>query len=465
MINHFRLHVMIKILSIDDNEDNLLVLNALISDAFPDSKLFNAKSGKEGIMMARAEDPDVILLDLIMPEMNGFETCEALKEDELLKYIPVIILTAARVSSEERIKALLLGAEAFLSKPFDRAELIAQISAMLRLRHSELNVRNENIRLEQLVFERTKDLQKKLDDQKNIEFKLQKSYKQLEISKLATFNLLEDIKVEIEQRKRVEEEILKMNEELELRVKERTNELASAYEELESFAYSVSHDLRAPLRAIDGFSKYVLEDYGDDLNPEGKRFLGMIRTNTQKMDKLITDILALSRVSRGGYKVSKIDMKSMAFSMLNEAASPEILEKITYTAGKLPDAYADPTFLKQVWINLLSNAIKFSSKKRNPKITIRGFIENGYTVYSVTDNGVGFNPEYSHKLYGVFQRLHKTTDFEGTGVGLAIVKRIITRHGGKVWAEGKTGKGATFYFSLPIKKMDITSIPDSDSLT
>ncbi len=142
-------------------------------------------------------------------------------------------------------------------------------------------------------------------------------------------------------------------------------------------------------------------------------------------------------------------MTKMAMSMLNEAASPEIQEKLEFTIDPLPVCFADPIFIKQVWINLISNAIKFSSLKMKPEIKISGYRENKYNVYYISDNGVGFNPEYSHKLFGVFQRLHKANEFEGTGVGLAIVQRIIHRHGGKVWAESKEGRGATFYFSLP----------------
>ena len=256
---------------------------------------------------------------------------------------------------------------------------------------------------------------------------------------------------DITDRRKAEEQVQKLNAELEQRVIERTTQLEDTNKELQAFAYSVSHDLRAPLRAIDGFSKFVLEGYGQKLDSEGKRLLGMIRANTQKMDHLITDILALSRVSRSVHKVSRIDMTMMAQSMLNEVASGEILKKIDININTLPEVQGDPIYIKQVWINLISNAIKFSSNKRKPKIEICGYTENDFNVYFVRDNGVGFDPDYSDKLFGVFQRLHKSDEFEGTGVGLAIVQRIIHRHGGKVWAEGKVGKGATFYFSLPGK--------------
>ena len=257
--------------------------------------------------------------------------------------------------------------------------------------------------------------------------------------------------VDITEKKGSEEKINQLNSELEKRVKERTSQLEEANKELQAFAYSVSHDLKAPLRAINGFSQFIVEDYGSKLDEDGRRLLGLIRSNTQKMDQLITDILSLSRVTRGEHRVSKVDMTKMAISMLNEVVSPETQEKIRVKIGILPEIYADSTFIKLVWINLISNAVKFSSKEKISEINIGGYSENEFNIYYIKDNGVGFDPEYSSKLFGVFQRLHKTTEFEGTGVGLAIVQRIVHRHGGKVWAEGKVGKGATFYFSLPVK--------------
>ena len=290
--------------------------------------------------------------------------------------------------------------------------------------------------------------------------------------------------IDITDRKRAEEEILLINNNLEKIVVERTKELEEQIQkldksqkamlymvedlnditselsterqrliainkELESFSYSVSHDLRAPLRAVDGFSRILLEDYQKILDNEGMRLLNIVRENVQKMDKLITDLLALSRVSRAEMNLSKIDMTGMAKSIYHEVIGNEKPKNISFTVEPLPEIIADTTLIRQVWQNLIGNAIKYSMPKGKIVIEITGKTETGTNTYYIKDNGVGFNPEYKHKIFDTFQRLHKSDEFEGTGIGLSIVQRIIDRHGGNVWADGKEGEGATFWFSLP----------------
>ncbi len=255
-------------------------------------------------------------------------------------------------------------------------------------------------------------------------------------------------KAENDIRKLNEEDIRKLNEELEKKVLERTAQLESANKELESFSYSVSHDLRAPLRAVNGFAILLGERYDGLFDNEGKRLLNIIKENANKMGLLIDDLLAFSRLGRKEIHKSVIDMTALAENALNEF-NTSLQHKAEVKINKLHRVLADTTLMHQVWLNLLSNAIKYSSNKKMPVITISSEERDGELIYSIADNGVGFNMRYAHKLFGVFQRLHDAEDFEGTGVGLALVHRIITKQGGKIWAKARVGKGATFHFSLP----------------
>lgn len=244
-------------------------------------------------------------------------------------------------------------------------------------------------------------------------------------------------------------EKVKILNEMNEKLKKRTEKLEDANKELEAFAYSVSHDLRVPLRAIDGFSRIVLEDYEDKLDEEGKRLLNIIRENTFKMGHLIDDILSLSRAGRQEMNFTKINMEGLTKKVFEEQKMSSNDENIYLDIEAIPPCYGDRALMQQVLSNLIANSFKFTEPKDKRIIKVGARKDKDETVYYVKDNGVGFDMKYKHKLFGLFQRLHGTNEFEGTGVGLSIVQRVIRRHGGTVWGEGELNKGATFYFAIP----------------
>lgn len=257
------------------------------------------------------------------------------------------------------------------------------------------------------------------------------------------------ISVDITDVKKAENEIRELNRKLERKVIAGTEQLIAANKELEAFSYSVSHDLRAPLRAIDGYTRIIEEDYGKLLDEEGKRLLETVQSNAKRMGVLIDDLLAFSRLGKKDLLKTSVNMTANASAALTEI-NKNVDHRAAVIIEDLIPVQADYALISQVFINLISNAIKYSRKKDKPVVRIHSERVKNDIVYSISDNGAGFDMQYANKLFGVFQRLHSTEEFEGTGVGLAIVHRILTKHGGRVWAEGKIGEGATFYFSLPV---------------
>jgi len=236
---------------------------------------------------------------------------------------------------------------------------------------------------------------------------------------------------------------------LQKRVAELTKQLEAAVRDLESFSYSVSHDLRAPLRAIDNFSSILHKEYADKLDPEGRRLIAVVRKNAGRMGMLIKDILAFAHAGDRELILADIDLEALSRDVLQELTPSFAGRRVSVQMHDLPHIRADTAAIRKVLFNLLANAIKFTRPRELAQIEIRATVTGNESICSVADNGVGFEPEYGHRLFGIFQRLHDAEEFEGSGVGLGIVKRIIDKHGGRVWAEGSPGVGATFYFSLP----------------
>ena len=380
-----------KILAVDDSETYLQSLaDALRADGY---EVVLARSGEEALELLAVQPVDCILLDLMMPGIGGRETCRRIKNAPAMRDIPIIMLTALE-DREAMIQGLSAGADDYIAKSSDFELVRARVLAQIRRKQFE-------------------------DEKRRIREQLLRA--ELEAAEARAAQVVAETRAAL------------------------VGELEAKNEELESFSYSVAHDLRAPLRSIDGFGLALLEDYGDKLDDDGKQYLNYVRESAQQMAQLIDDMLALSQVTRGEFERAEVDVSAIArgIGAQLQRASPD--RRVEFTVAEGLTAEGDARLVAIAFENLLGNAWKFTGKSDPARIEV-GVTADG--ALFVRDNGAGFDMAYKEKLFGVFQRLHSRKEFEGTGIGLATVQRIIRRHGGQIWAEGAVGEGATFFFTL-----------------
>jgi two-component system, NtrC family, sensor kinase len=404
------------VLAVDDSETYLQQLaGALRSEGF---EVILARSGEEALDLLAVQQVDCVLLDLQMPGIGGRETCMRVKSVPTMRDIPIIMLTAVE-DREAMIAGLGAGADDYMTKSSDLDLVRARVLAQIRRKQFEDEHRAVRERL------------------LRAEYEANEARSALEIAKVKAV----------------------LMDELELK----NAELEVKNDELESFSYSVAHDLRAPLRSIDGFSLALLEDCGDKLDEAGRGYLNYVRQSTQHMARLIDDLLALSRVTRSALERVKTDLGAIARGVVARltTAFPDRKIDVLLADGIVADC--DYRLLTIVLENLIGNAWKFTGKLDRARIEI-GTIGTTPRTFFVRDNGAGFDMTYASKLFGVFQRLHSTSEFEGTGIGLATVQRIIRRHGGRIWAEGHVGRGATFHFTLEAGSGATAAMPGSEPL-
>jgi two-component system sensor histidine kinase/response regulator len=397
----------VKILLVDDQPENLLSAEAVLESL--GQEVILAESGREALRQLLDHDFAVILLDVMMPEMDGFETAALIRQRERSRLTPIIFLTALGRSEEHMRRGYDLGAVDYMGKPFIPEILRSKVSVFVELHRKSQLLAHQS----ELLERRNSELQ-----------------------------------AAIERSWQAEEEIKALNRHLEKRL----DELNIVNRELEAFSYSVSHDLRGPLSRIAGFAKALLDFHASELNDEGRVFLQRIDNSARRMCDLVEELLNFSRLTRVEMQLQEIDLSAMISGLAAELASREPGRVADFSIAPGIRVFCDPVLMRAAVMNLLENAWKFTRKHATACIEFGQTAEPDGPVYFLRDDGAGFDMRDSARLFSPFQRLHKTSDFEGTGIGLATVERIIRRHGGRIWAEGEIERGATFFFTLPREK-------------
>ncbi len=394
----------VKILLVDDQPENLLSAGAVL-DVLGE-EVVKATSGREALLHLLDHEFAVILLDIMMPEMDGFETAALIRQRERSRDTPIIFLTALGASEEHMRRGYDLGAVDYITKPFVPEILRSKVSAFVELHRKTLLLAQQS----------------KLLESRNAE-----------------------LQGAMERSSQAEEEITALNRHLERQL----TQLAEMNRELEAFSYTVSHDLRAPLSRIGGFSRALLDFHADQLDPTGRLYLERIDHSAARMCELVEDLLNFSRLARSDLSEEEVDLSALAAAIDAELRSREPDRQVQFLNPPGLSAWGDPALLRAALLNLLENAWKYTRKHATACIEFGIIQTSGGSVYFVRDDGAGFEMADAERLFRPFERLHKDSEFAGTGIGLATVERVIRRHGGRVWAEGEIERGATFYFALP----------------
>jgi two-component system, sensor histidine kinase and response regulator len=394
----------VKILLVDDQPENLLSASAVLDSL--GQEVIRAESGREALRHLLDADFAVIVLDVMMPEMDGFETAALIRQRERSRLTPIIFLTALGRSEEHMLRGYNLGAVDYMTKPFVPEILRSKVSVFVELHRKSVLLAHQSALLESRNTE--------------LQHAIQRSWQ-------------------------AEEEIKALNRHLEHQL----DQLEQVNRELEAFSYSVSHDLRGPLSRMAGFSKALIEFHAKDLNEEGRTFLHRIENSARRMCDLVEDLLNFSRLTRVEMQIEKVDLSALIAGLAAElqARDPERVADFEVAPGI--QVSCDPILMRAAMMNLLENSWKFTRKHATTRIEFGEMQGASGPVYFLRDDGAGFDMRDASRLFSPFQRLHKTSEFEGTGIGLATVERIIRRHGGRIWAEGEIERGATFFFTLP----------------
>lgn len=425
---------MTKILVVDDNESNRYLLEAMLGAA--GFRVTAVNHGAAALELARREPPDGVISDILMPVMDGFTLCKEWRRAADLRDIPFLFYTATYTDPKDEEFALSLGADAFLVKPQEPESFIREVRQLLEKHtHGQLSRQAPAGAAEQVFLKQyNQSLVRKLEDK----------LVQLE-------ELNRALQRELAGRQVAEREVRRLNQDLEERVCQRTRELALANRELEAFSYSVSHDLRTPLRHIASFAKILAEDPASTFSESARRSIEVIERSTRRMDQLIEGLLNLAQNDTKALKFTRVLTQELVHKVRQDLAAMETGRQVRWRIHPLPEIQGDEALLGQVWVNLMDNALKYTRNQPIAELEIGALVDShtGEVEYFIRDNGVGFDMEYVSRLFGVFQRLHPESEFEGVGIGLANVRRIIERHGGRIWAESLPGRGAIFSFRLP----------------